>query len=54
VGHEPDLSQTVALLTGASSVRMRKGGIACVEFRGAAEPGAGELACLIDPDLYGG
>jgi phosphohistidine phosphatase len=54
VGHEPDLSQTVALLTGASSVRMRKGGIACVEFRGAAEPGAGELAFLIDPDLYGG
>jgi phosphohistidine phosphatase len=52
VGHEPDLSTAVELLTGASSVRMRKGGLACVEFRGAAEPGAGELAWLIDPDVY--
>ena len=52
VGHEPDLSGTIALLTGASSVRMRKAGIACVEFPGTPEPGAGELAWLIDPDLY--
>ena len=52
VGHEPDLSRTVAQLTGASSVRMRKGGLACVEFYGVPEPGAGELAWLIDPDLY--
>ncbi|HSK94313.1 MAG TPA: phosphoglycerate mutase family protein [Candidatus Angelobacter sp.] len=52
VGHEPDLSSTIAHLTGASSVRMRKGGLACVEFYGVPEPGAGELAWLIDPDLY--
>jgi phosphohistidine phosphatase len=52
VGHEPDLSATVALLVGASSVRMRKGGVACVEFYGVPEPGSGELAWLIDPDLY--
>ncbi len=52
VGHEPDLSSTVGLLTGATSVRMRKAGIACVEFPGTPEPGAGELAWLIDPDLY--
>jgi len=52
VGHEPDLSAAVALLTGASSVRLRKGGLACVEFSGAPEPGAGELAWLIDPDAY--
>lgn len=52
VGHEPDLSSAVALLTGAASVRMRKGGIACVEFYGIPEPGAGELAWLLDPDLY--
>lgn len=52
VGHEPDLSSAVALLTGASSIRMRKGGLACVEFYGIPEPGAGELAWLIDPDLY--
>jgi phosphohistidine phosphatase len=52
VGHEPDLSSAVALLTGAASVRMRKGGLACVEFYGVPEPGGGELAWLIDPDLY--
>jgi phosphohistidine phosphatase SixA len=52
VGHEPDLSGAVSLLTGATSVRMRKGGIACVEFPGVPEPGAGELAWILDPDLY--
>jgi phosphohistidine phosphatase len=52
VGHEPDLSAAAALLTGAASVRMRKGGLACVEFYGIPEPGGGELAWLLDPDLY--
>ena len=54
VGHEPDLSAAVALLTGAASVRLRTGGIACVEFPGIPEPGAGELAWLLDPDAYRG
>jgi 8-oxo-dGTP diphosphatase len=54
VGHEPDLSSAVRLLTGAASVRLRAGGIACVEFPGIPEPGAGELAWLLDPDLYRG
>ena len=52
VGHDPDFSRAVALLTGAASVRMRKGGLACVEFYGVPEPGGGELAWLLDPDLY--
>jgi phosphohistidine phosphatase SixA len=52
VGHEPDLSRAIALLSGASSVRMRKGSLACVEFYGVPEPGSGELAWLLDPDLY--
>jgi phosphohistidine phosphatase len=52
VGHEPDLSSAVAELTGAASVRMRTGGLACVEFYGTPEPGGGEIAWLIDPDLY--
>ena len=52
VGHEPDLSAAIAELTAAASVRMRKGGLACVEFPGVPEPGGGELAWLIDPDLY--
>jgi phosphohistidine phosphatase len=52
VGHEPDLSSTIAELTGAASVRMRTGAVACVEFYGTPEPGGGEIAWLIDPDLY--
>jgi len=52
VGHEPDLSSAVAELSGAASVRMRKGGLACLEFYGTPEPGGGELAWLLDPDLY--
>jgi phosphohistidine phosphatase len=52
VGHEPDLSAAVGELTGAVSVRMRTGGLACVEFYGIPEPGGGEIAWLIDPDLY--
>ena len=52
VGHEPDLSGTIEELTGAASVRMRKGSLACVEFYGVPEPGGGEIAWLLDPDLY--
>jgi phosphohistidine phosphatase len=52
VGHEPDLSAALAELTGAASVRMRKGSLACVEFYGTPEPGGGEIAWLLDPDLY--
>ena len=52
VGHEPDLSTAVELLSGARAVRLRTGGVACVEFPGIPEPGAGELAWLLDPDLY--
>ena len=53
VGHIPDLTDAVELLTGAASVRLRQGGVACVEFPGVPEPGSGELAWLLDPDLYG-
>lgn len=52
VGHEPDLSSAVEALSGASSVRLRAGGVACVEFSGVPEPGGGEIAWLLDPDLY--
>ena len=52
VGHEPDFSMAIQELTGARAVRMRKGGLACVEFAGIPEAGAGELAWLLDPDLY--
>lgn len=52
VGHEPDLSSAIVELTGAASVRMRNGGLACLEFYGVPEPGSGEIAWLLDPDLY--
>ena len=52
VGHEPDLSGAMRLLTGAASVRMRKGAIGCIEFPGVPEPGGGELVWLVDPDMY--
>jgi phosphohistidine phosphatase len=52
VGHEPDLSGAIVELTGAASVRMRKGGLACLEFYGIPESGSGEIAWLLDPDLY--
>ncbi len=52
VGHEPDLSSAIELLTGAASVRMRKAGVACLEFYGVPEAGGGEIAWLLDPDLY--
>jgi phosphohistidine phosphatase len=53
VGHDPDQSRALAELTGAASVRMRKGALAGLEFEGAPEPGSGELTLLLDPDLYG-
>ena len=52
VGHEPDLSTIIELLTGASSVRMRKAGLACIEYYGVPESGGGEIAWLLDPDVY--
>lgn len=52
VGHDPDLSSAVEELTGAAAVRLRKGGLAAVEFDDTPRPGAGELAWLLDPDLY--
>jgi phosphohistidine phosphatase len=52
VGHEPDLGSAIADLSGAGSVRMRKGSLACLEFYGVPEAGAGEIAWLLDPDLY--
>ncbi len=52
VGHDPDLSDVVALATGASSVRLRKGALAAVEFPGDPAKGQGTLVWLLDPKLY--
>lgn len=52
VGHEPDLSDIAEHLTGASSVKLREGGLCRIEFSGAPAPTAGELTLLLDPDVY--
>jgi phosphohistidine phosphatase len=51
VGHNPDFESAIETLCGAA-VRLRPGGVACVEFPGVPEPGQGEIAWLLDPDLY--
>jgi len=52
VGHNPDFESAVELLSGGAAVRLRPGGVACLEFPGIPEPGQGEIAWLLDPDLY--
>lgn len=52
VGHDPDLSDALAHLSGAASIGLRKGGMACLEFDGEPRGGAGRLRWLLDPDLY--
>jgi phosphohistidine phosphatase len=54
IGHEPDLSALLALcLDGGSgkALTLRKMGVACVRFPGAAQPGCGELAGFLPPRL---
>lgn len=52
VGHEPEFSLFVSLLTGGSEVRMKKASLACLETR-AVEPGAGELRWLLEAGQLG-
>lgn len=52
VGHNPDFESAVEMLSGGAAIRLRPGGVACVEFPGVPEPGQGEIAWLLDPDLY--
>ena len=52
VGHDPDLSDALEHLSGAASIGLRKGGMACLEFDGEPRGGAGRLLWLLDPDLY--
>jgi phosphohistidine phosphatase len=52
VGHDPDLSDALADLSGAASIGLRKGGMACLEFDGEPRPRTGHLRWLLDPDAY--
>ena len=51
VGHDPDLSELVAVLCGAAGVPMRKGSFARIEVQRPFEPGTGDLRWLVPPDL---
>lgn len=48
VGHEPDFSTFVSAIIGGGAMRMRKAGLAAVEWT-PPEPGAGELLFLLAP-----
>jgi phosphohistidine phosphatase len=51
VGHDPDFSEMVAELCGASEMPMRKGGLARIDIDRPLAAGAGTLRWLVPPDL---
>ncbi len=51
VGHDPDFSELVALLSGAARLPMRKGALARIDIERPLEPGRGTLRWLVPPDL---
>ena len=50
VGHDPDFSALLSLLTGVRA-EMRKGAIARLDIEGPIEPGSAKLAYLLPPRL---
>jgi len=54
VGHDPDFSELLGELTGASAVQMKKGSLARVDYEGNAPiPGRGVLRFLVPPEILG-
>ena len=55
VGHRPSLHELAAYLLVAEentlNVGLKKGGAACIRFKGAIEPGAGKLRWLLTPQV---
>jgi phosphohistidine phosphatase len=51
VGHDPDFTELVDILCGASSVPMRKGAMARIDAGRPLETGGGTLRWLVPPDL---
>ena len=51
VGHDPDFSDLLTILTGAAAIPMRKGALARVDIDRPIEPGAGILAFLLPPEI---
>jgi phosphohistidine phosphatase len=51
VGHDPDFSELVGLLTGASRIAMRKGSLARIDVERPLAWGEGALRWLLPPEL---
>ena len=51
VGHDPDFSDLLALLTGSPGLRMRKGAFALLDVERPLSPGSARLRWLVPPDL---
>jgi phosphohistidine phosphatase len=51
VGHDPDFSDLLVLLTCSPGLRLRKGAFALLDVERPLTPGAAELRWLIPPDL---
>ena len=51
VGHDPDFSDLVASLAGASDVPMRKGTLARIDLDRPLQAGAGVLVFLLPPEV---
>ena len=51
VGHDPDFSDLLAELCGASSLPMRKGALARIDIERPLRAGTGTLRWLVPPDL---
>ena len=51
VGHDPDFSDLLSILTGSSTMTMRKGAMARMDIVGRLVPGGARLAWLVPPDL---
>jgi len=51
VGHDPDFSEMLSTLCGASRIEMRKGAIARIEIDRPIRAGAGTLRWFLPPDV---
>jgi phosphohistidine phosphatase len=51
VGHDPDFTEIVEILTGSTTLTMKKGAIARIDIERPLATGAGSLAWLVTPDL---
>jgi phosphohistidine phosphatase len=53
VGHDPDLSELAAALTGVTRLPLKKGALARIDTSLPLRAGRGTLRWLVPPDLFG-